>query len=320
MALIILIWLAGYLWSTATSQTSITEDSTLSNGSEPAAEWHAIHVSGRSESGDAHLLRFADGTVALIDTGYRRYTESAVIPYLHTLGISKLDFIVVTHAHLNHYGGLTALAEEFSVGTIFFNPPDPAACARERKRQRCSLDHVSQTLTSLSKRTLLKPLPARGIVFAGNAGSSLSVVEQVHNPHHVQFASSYPDWTTLTVNESSVVLKFVHAGTALLLPGDIGPKVGKYLSESRRPDIRARLLAAPHHGVNPGPAAEFYEAVDPDLVVVSISSQVFRSPRGQALREIASDREFPIRFTYEGAALVTKITGRGFHVDVSSLP
>jgi competence protein ComEC len=318
--LIFLIVLVGGLWLIDRSQEPLTKKDSSPSNSEPVAEWHAIHVSGQTESGDAHLLRFADGTTTLVDTGYQKYTESALIPYLKALGISKLDNIVVTHAHRNHYGGLSALAEAFSVGTIFFNPPDPVACLRERKRQRCSQEHVRQTLASLSKLALVKPLPTQGLVVAGTSGGSLSVVEQVHNPHHILFASNYPDWTTLTVNESSAVLKFMHANTSVLLPGDIGPKVGRYLANQREPDIRASLLAAPHHGINPGPGAEFYASVDPDLVVVSISPQVFRSRRGQALRDIAANQKFPMRFTYEGNAIVTKITARDFHVDVNPLP
>ncbi len=64
----------------------------------------------------------------LYDTGMKFYKSSdigkmVIIPYLHALGIKSLDKVVISHPDLDHRGGLSSIAEIFSIGDLIVDDP-----------------------------------------------------------------------------------------------------------------------------------------------------------------------------------------------------
>ncbi|RUR15636.1 DNA internalization-related competence protein ComEC/Rec2 [Legionella septentrionalis] len=66
--------------------------------------------------------------MVLYDTGVKFYQGSdmgklAIIPYLRTLGINRIDKIIVSHPDLDHRGGLISLEEQYTVGELIVDNP-----------------------------------------------------------------------------------------------------------------------------------------------------------------------------------------------------
>ena len=61
------------------------------------------------------------GEYMLIDAG-EPSASAAVVDYLNGRGIDRLEYIVCSHAHADHCGGLDAFLENFEVGTVFTSP------------------------------------------------------------------------------------------------------------------------------------------------------------------------------------------------------
>ena len=76
------------------------------------ATWTMVNVSGNKHTGDSHLLELPDDKIVIIDTGYRYYAEHNLVPLLQSKGISEIDALVITHAHRNHYGGISELLKK----------------------------------------------------------------------------------------------------------------------------------------------------------------------------------------------------------------
>ena len=123
----------GYLLVTAVLFTA-----TFSYGQEKGEmlEAHFINV----DYGDAIFLILPDKSNILIDTGSVE-TAERVIGYLKDLNINKIDKLILTHSHYDHFGGIINLSENFIVDKFFYNGeeerfhegyPDAIAAIKEK--------------------------------------------------------------------------------------------------------------------------------------------------------------------------------------------
>ncbi|GGI78562.1 DNA internalization-related competence protein ComEC/Rec2 [Legionella impletisoli] len=73
------------------------------------------------------LIRTANHNV-LYDTGVKFFQGSdmaklAIIPYLETLGVNRLDAVIISHSDLDHRGGLTSLQEKYPIKRFIVDEP-----------------------------------------------------------------------------------------------------------------------------------------------------------------------------------------------------
>lgn len=100
------------------------------SGDGTGAEVHILNVSEGPEilavnaRGNAlcALFTYEDKTV-LFDAA-RPQTVGIVTDYLRAQGIEKLDYVIASHAHVDHMGGIPGIIENFDVGTLIYKEPD----------------------------------------------------------------------------------------------------------------------------------------------------------------------------------------------------
>ncbi len=284
------------------------------------AYWSALDVSGEASSGDAHLISFPDGTQVLIDTGYPRFAESHLLPQLRqqlqTLGASGLDAVVITHAHKNHYGALRLLAEQLTIGRVYFTPPDGVPCRAESRRSRCDREDVLETLKILESSSEVKSIETGTVVHAdGNSGALLKIIHQAQSIQDPAYQALAEDLQGFTVNDSSAVLRFDYGASSVLFAGDIGSSTGLVLAQDNDINLQADLLAAPHHGVNPLPGESFFARVAPQAMVVSVSPGVWRTGRGKWLGDYAAKNNIAMYRPANATALVTELLPTAFKIN-----
>jgi competence protein ComEC len=176
--------------------------------------------------GGCTVLELPDGRTLLYDAGALSGPEVArwqIAPFLWSRGVRRVDEVFLSHADLDHFNGLPALLERFSIGLVTCTPSFADK----------STSGVAYTLAELQRRGV----PTR-IIKAGDRLTAGEVVLEVLHPPAVG-----PDGNE---NARSLVLEVHHAGHRLLLTGDLeGPGLERVLTLAPR---SVQILMAPHHG------------------------------------------------------------------------
>lgn len=225
-------------------------------------------------------------TTILIDTG----PGAAVLEYLLSEGISRINTVVLSHADSDHIGGLTALmaTAAFEVDEIVLNS-DSSKSSAAWKALAYEIDDLIQ-----AHRLSIRPSIRTGDVI--NVGiPDVEIVALAPRQRLAQLGPGSADLSgrRITTNTHSAVLQVkVNDRSILLLPGDLDFVGFEHLVDSRL-DLAADYLVLPHHGGSVGTLAETkrmtYElcaAVSPLHVFISNSRNRFDNPRVEVIQSV----------------------------------
>ena len=184
-------------------------------------------------------LAVSEGHALLIDTGETDDSD-AVIRYIKSLGISRLDCLILTHPHSDHIGEAGDILESFEVGRLMM-PAVPG--------EGWSYDR----LTEAAAKKGLTAEDTRDAVFdAGGFRVEIFGTDEYGSD----------------LNDCSAVVKLTHGKESFLITGDCGKAEEERLLELGK-DLRADVLKAGHHGSSGASSERFLEAVRPEYAVIS---------------------------------------------------
>jgi len=183
-----------------------------------------------------------DGYTMLIDGGDVG-SSSLIYSFLNRHEIDHLDFIVNTHPHADHVGGLAgALNRVSSVGTVFGSATEYDTRAFENFVKYLHEHGVDITIPKAGDSFLL--------------GSALiEILAPVRN---------YND-----VNNNSIVLKITYGETSFLFKGDAERESEIDILEAGY-DVSATVLKVSHHGSDTSTTYPFLRAVMPEVAIISV--------------------------------------------------
>ena len=206
-------------------------------------------------AGDAAVLQLPNKEVVLIDGGGLMddsfdVGKAVIAPYLYSRGIKKVDYIVLTHPHRDHAGGLPYIARTFNTRELWYNGQQSflapyLALMETASKNRCAI-------IACNKDTRLRTLG--GVTF------------EVLSPLNETINASDEDQTA--TNNNALVLKITYGDVSFLFTGDILKEQESKLVNSGT-SLKATVLKVPHHGGQASSTDEFLSAVQPSIAVVS---------------------------------------------------
>jgi len=229
--------------TTPSSSVKQPAPSTGQNKEIPAASGNlTVHFLDVGQ-GDTILLEHGGDTM-LIDSGEIGKGDD-VATYVKNEGITSLDFVVATHPHSDHIGGMSVILNDFPIGH-FVDSGYP---------------YTSKTyenmLTTIDKKNIPFVTPKRGDKIDFSSGIDV----QVLNPGSTYFTDD--------VNQNSVVLKITNGKVTFLLMGDASLEAESSIMNDGY-DVNSEILKVGHHGSRTSSGASFISAVSPAVSVIEV--------------------------------------------------
>ena len=254
----------------------VIEDSTY-----PLVTIHYIDVG----QGDAVFVELPKHRAMLIDAGPAN-RGGDVVDYIRELGYTQIDYLIGTHPHEDHIGGLPAVLQAFDV-VNFYMP---------------KVVHTTKTFENV-----LDAAEQNGLkIQSAKAGVVLLEEELLKAELLAPVRDDYED-----LNNWSAVCRLTYDETHFLFMGD-----AEALSESDiQGDVSADVLKVGHHGSNTSTSEAFLERVDPTYAVISVGEgNSYGHPHAETLEKLEAQGCKVCRTDTDGTVVVTS-NGQRFMVE-----
>ncbi len=191
--------------------------------------------------GDSSLIQF-QGYDILIDAGESQYGDD-VVDKLNDLGVDDLEYLVATHPHSDHIGGIPEVLENFTVEN-FVMP----RVVHTTKTYENMIDLVAE-------KNINVIIPTQGQKLIDIDGVLLQVISpEIENDDNL--------------NNYSVCLKFDFGNTRAIYTGDAEAKIESMILASGI-GIDCDIFQVGHHGSVTSNSEDFLEVLTPQIGIIS---------------------------------------------------
>ena len=190
--------------------------------------------------GDSIFVELPNNETMLIDAA-ESYQSENIINYLKNLNYQKIDYVIGTHPHTDHIGGLKDIINTFEIGKIYM----PKV--------------VSTTKTYESLLMAIKDKNLK--INTAKAGTSIIDTDALKINILAPNNSIYTE-----LNNYSVVTKITYGTTKFLFMGD-----AEKLSENEiKENVTADVIKIGHHGSNTSSSIDFIKKVNAKYGIISV--------------------------------------------------
>ena len=222
----------------------------------------------------------------LIDAG-NNADGRKLVKFLKSLEIEEFKYVVSTHPHEDHIGGMDNIVRSFKIRNVFM--PDVTT----------NTPTFTSVLDELEKKDIKITVPDDNSVYKlGNA--------------EIKFIYSGNDSEDL--NNSSIVLKVTFGNNSFLFTGDTTSVVEEKILNR---DIKADVLKVAHHGSRYSSSDEFIKKVNPQYAVISCGkNNDYGHPHKETIRRLKNNKIKFYRTDYLGTII---FESNGNKIDIKTI-
>ncbi|MFA7007686.1 MAG: MBL fold metallo-hydrolase [Elusimicrobiales bacterium] len=216
--------------------------------------------------GDSTYIELPDGKNALIDGGPDKSETGNLALFLSSHSVTRIDNVVLTHPHSDHYTGLQYVFSKMPVSNFFDTQVDNAAATGDEA---------------------VRTLAAGAHIVHPSAGDTLpwdenEVGVKVLNACSFSVVSSSSQF----INDCSIVLRITYQNISMLFTGDMQDDVEAGLVKQYGGELKSEVLKVGHHGSRYSSSDAFLAAVQPHDAYVSVGQNNYGHPTPSCLARL----------------------------------
>lgn len=195
--------------------------------------------------GDCELIHSENANI-LIDAGENLPENPAkIISFAKQLEIKKFDYVIATHPHSDHIGGMADVLREIPTDAVIM-----PYLSEENIPTTRIYEELLDTIEEL-KIPVLEAKPGASYTVDGLTLHILAPLEQDEN-----------------LNNMSVVVKVCYGESSYLFEGDAESGAERAILDNGE-SVQADILKAGHHGSRTSNTKAYLKAVDPEIAIIS---------------------------------------------------
>lgn len=248
-------------------------------------EIHFIDVG----QGDCSLIMW-EGASILIDCGEREQADT-VLKYLKKQGVKKLDYIIATHPHSDHIGGMGDIISSVEVEKVI--------APRVSESMTPTTKTYERFLQALKEKSLKLTAAKTGTTYTL---SSTKASAEGKTPPKFEVLAPVNDYKDL--NNYSVVIRLTYGRTSYLFTGDAEKEAETDILENGGA-VDSDVLKMGHHGSSSSSSDRFYEEVSPDICVIQCGTDnSYGHPHKETIEKVNASGAKVYRNDTDGTIIV----------------
>jgi len=222
--------------------------------------------------GDASLIDFTNGEQMLVDCSLDSRILSALGRVIKFYD-NQIDYLVVSHPDLDHYGGCEDVLRRFDVKHVITNGFDKDYDSAWRSFKQAIVDEKAEWTIVDSEREL---------------SVSNSVIKFLYPDHSLKDDPSVPEsGKAVNSNYTSIIFELIYKDKKVLFVGDAGEEEEDYLVEKYGVALDVDMLKVGHHGSYHSSSDAFLKLVTPQIAVISVGADnSYGHPSYRTLRRL----------------------------------
>lgn len=234
--------------------------------------------------GDSEFIELPNGETLLIDAGTNE-TGADVVNYIESLGYSSIDYVVGTHPHEDHIGGLDDVIRTFDVESVYM----PKVTADTKT--------FEDVLDAVDEKGLTINTAKAGVTLVDGDGLSVKMLAPVLDEYD-------------NTNDYSAVIRIVYDDTSFIFMGD----AEQYAEDLITGDVSADVLKVGHHGSSTSTGEKFLQRVSPSYAVISCGfDNSYGHPHIETMEKLGS-LGIPVLRTDEMGTVVAESDGTEINI------
>ena len=199
--------------------------------------------------GDSCLMITPTNKKILIDSGGSESYDigkNTLFPYLLDRGITKLDYILISHFDTDHCRGFEYVLENMKVENIIIS------------KQEEVTGNFKKIYEIARKKKIKIVIVESGNILEIDKYSKL----EIFSPNNEEIAED--------INDNSIVAKFTSYNFSVLFTGDASQSIEEKLIKNNKINLKSTVLKVSHHGSKTGTSEEFLRKVKPKIALIGV--------------------------------------------------